>query len=224
MIANFAGDGRSGPARWAARCPASRPRSSRATPTGDVGRRRRPVEVTEPGVEGELALRAGLAVDVPRLPRTRTSATASASPAAGTSPATSRGATPTATSGSSGAADDVIKSAGHLIGPFEVESALHGAPRGRRGRRDRQARPGRRRGRQGVRRARARVTSRATRCARELLGLAPQAARRGGRAAGDRVRDRAAEDPQRQDHAPAAARRASSACPRATCRRWSAAP
>ena len=31
---------------------------------------------------------------------------------------------PTATSGSSAARDDVIKSSGHLIGPFEVESAL----------------------------------------------------------------------------------------------------
>ena len=31
---------------------------------------------------------------------------------------------PTATTGSSGRADDVIKTMGHLIGPFEVESAL----------------------------------------------------------------------------------------------------
>ena len=55
---------------------------------------------------------------------TRTRATRSASPAAGTSPAISLGAMPTATTGSSAARDDVIKSAGHLIGPFEVESAL----------------------------------------------------------------------------------------------------
>ena len=41
-------------------------------------------------------------------------------PVAATSPCATR----TATSGSSGAADDVIKSAGHLIGPFEVESVL----------------------------------------------------------------------------------------------------
>ena len=40
-----------------------------------------------------------------------------------------------------GRGDDVIKSAGHLIGPFEVESTLDGAPGGGRGRRDRQARP-----------------------------------------------------------------------------------
>jgi acetyl-CoA synthetase len=47
-----------------------------------------------------------------------------------------------------GRADDVIKSAGHLIGPFEVESA-DGASRRRRGRSRRQARSDRRRDRQG---------------------------------------------------------------------------
>jgi acetyl-CoA synthetase len=40
-----------------------------------------------------------------------------------------------------GRADDVIKSAGHLIGPFEVESALRRAPGGGRGRRHRAAGP-----------------------------------------------------------------------------------
>ena len=77
----------------------------------------------KPDVEGELALRPGLAVDVPRLPRRR-------------------GALPKCFAGGwyltgdlakrdadgyfwfVGRADDVIKSAGHLIGPFEVESAL----------------------------------------------------------------------------------------------------
>ena len=39
-----------------------------------------------------------------------------------------------------GRADDVIKSSGHLIGPFEVESYAARAPRGGRGGRDRQAR------------------------------------------------------------------------------------
>ena len=43
---------------------------------------------------------------------------------AGTSRATGPSATRTATSGSSGRADDVIISAGYRIGPFEVESAL----------------------------------------------------------------------------------------------------
>ena len=36
-----------------------------------------------------------------------------------------------------GRADDVIKSAGHLIGPFEVEKRADGAPAGRGGRGDR---------------------------------------------------------------------------------------
>ena len=44
------------------------------------------------------------------------------------SPAISSNVTPTGTSGSSDAADDVIKSAGHLIGPFEVENALTDHP------------------------------------------------------------------------------------------------
>ena len=61
-----------------------------------------------------------------------------------------------------GRGDDVIKSAGHLIGPFEVESALDGAPRGGRGRGDRQARPGGRAGGEGVRGPEARRSSRAT--------------------------------------------------------------
>ena len=41
-----------------------------------------------------------------------------------------------------GRADDVIKSSGHLIGPFEVESAPDGASRGGRSRRYRQTRSG----------------------------------------------------------------------------------
>jgi acyl-CoA synthetase (AMP-forming)/AMP-acid ligase II len=45
-----------------------------------------------------------------------------------------------------GRADDLIKTAGHLIGPFEVESALIEHPGGGRGRRDRRARRDRRRG------------------------------------------------------------------------------
>ncbi len=51
-----------------------------------------------------------------------------------------------------GRADDVIKSSGHLIGPFEVESVLLEHSGGRRGRRDRQARSRRVRDREGVRR------------------------------------------------------------------------
>ena len=64
-----------------------------------------------------------------------------------------------------GRADDVIKSAGHLIGPFEVESVLMEHPGGRRGRRDRQARPGRRRVGEGVRVAQGRVRADARTCA-----------------------------------------------------------
>ena len=41
-----------------------------------------------------------------------------------------------------GRADDVIKSAGHLIGPVRGRERADGAPGGRRGGRDRQARPG----------------------------------------------------------------------------------
>jgi acetyl-CoA synthetase len=78
---------------------------------------------TDPDEEGELALRAGW----PSMFRgylDEEERYRAASSAAGTAPATWPAATPTATSGSSGRADDVIKSAGHLIGPFEVESAL----------------------------------------------------------------------------------------------------
>ena len=71
-----------------------------------------------------------------------------------------------------GRGDDVIKSQGHLIGPFEVESALHGAPGRGRGRRDRQARPDRRRERQGVRRAASPAPTPGHELERELLGFA----------------------------------------------------
>ena len=63
-----------------------------------------------------------------------------------------------------GRGDDVIKSAGHLIGPFEVESALMEHPAvaeaGVIGKPD----PVVGRGREGVRRAARRATSRPTRC------------------------------------------------------------
>ena len=122
-----------------------------------------------------------------------------------------------------GRADDVIKSAGHLIGPFEVESALMEHPAvaeaGVIGKPDPVAgeivkafvalKPGYEPS-EALR----------TRAAR----LRAQAARRGRRAAGDRLRREPAAHPQRQDHAPPAARPASSACPRATSRRWRRAP
>ena len=86
-----------------------------------------------------------------------------------------------------GRADDVIKSSGHLIGPFEVESALMEHPAvaeaGVIGKPDPMAgemvkafvalKPGH-------------APDEALR--RELLGLRPQAPGRGGRAQGDRLR------------------------------------
>jgi hypothetical protein len=102
-----------------------------------------------------------------------------------------------------GRADDVIKSAGHLIGPFEVESALMEHPAVAEGRRHRQARPDRRRDGQGLRRAEAGHEpdeALAPRTARPC----PQAAGRGGGAEGDRLPRQPAQDALRQDHAPAA--------------------
>ena len=59
-----------------------------------------------------------------------------------------------------GRADDVIKSAGHLIGPFEVESVLMEHDGGRRGGCDRQAGPDGRRDRQGLRHSAAGIPAR----------------------------------------------------------------
>ncbi len=94
------------------------------------------------------------------------------------------------------------------------------APGRRRGRRDRQARPGRRRGREGVRHAQARLRALATSSRSELLGSRAQAARRRRRAEGDRVRRRACRRRAAARSCAACSRRASSACPRATSRRW----
>ena len=102
-----------------------------------------------------------------------------------------------------GRADDVIKSSGHLIGPFEVESALMEHPAvaeaGVIGKPDPMAgeivkafvalKPGF-------------TASEALR--RDLLGHARKHVGRGGGAEGDRFQPRPAAHPQRQDHAPAA--------------------
>ena len=102
-----------------------------------------------------------------------------------------------------GRGDDVIKSAGHLIGPFEVESSLMeheavaeaGVIRG--------ARPGGRAGGQGVRRAAARLGG--LRGAAALHHrLRPQATGPGRGAPAGGVHPGAAQDPQRQDPAAAA--------------------
>ena len=118
-----------------------------------------------------------------------------------------------------GRGDDVIKSAGHLIGPFEVESALMEHP--------------------AVAEAgvigipdpllgevvKAFVTLNAG--LRAQRGPAPgadrlraQAARRRGGAEGDRVRPAPSAHQERQDHAARCSRPANSDCPRATRRRW----
>ena len=75
MIANFAGDGHparlDGPAAARRRGGDRGPRRGRPGPVGEAGRRRRP------GRRGRAGPAAGLALDVPRLPATRRSATAS---------------------------------------------------------------------------------------------------------------------------------------------------
>ena len=103
-----------------------------------------------------------------------------------------------------GRADDVIKSAGHLIGPFEVESALMEHPAvaeaGVIGKPD----PVRGRDREGLRRAEDAAIEPSEALRLELLGSRAQAPGRGGGAEGDRLRADAAADAQRQDHAPPA--------------------
>ena len=182
---------------------------------GEPSSRRR-VRIDRAGRRGRAGAAAGLAVDVPRLPARRRALPRSASPAAGTSPATSPGATPTATSGSSAAADDVIKSAGPPDRPVRGRERADGAPGRRRGRRDRQARPDRRRDRQGVRRAASRATTRATTLRRELLGFARK---RLGAAVAPKeidVRRRTCRRPAAARSCAGCSRPASSACPRAT--------
>ena len=99
-----------------------------------------------------------------------------------------------------GRADDVIKSAGHLIGPFEVESALMEHPAvaeaGVIGKPDPMspARSSRRSWRSRPASSRAKLAARAAR-------PRAQAARPGGGAEGDRLPRQPAEDAQRQDHA-----------------------
>ena len=102
-----------------------------------------------------------------------------------------------------GRADDVIKSSGHLIGPFEVESALMEHPAvaeaGVIGKPDPMA----------GEIVKAFVALKAGFTPTEALRTRPagprtQAARRRGGAEGDRFPRQPAEDAQRQDHAPPA--------------------
>ena len=90
-----------------------------------------------------------------------------------------------------GRADDVIKTSGHLIGPFEVESVLHGAPGRGRGRRDRQAGPGGDGDGQGVRlaqgRLRADATSSAASCSASRARASGRSSRRRRSSSGRRL-------------------------------------
>ena len=215
MIANNAGAWTSSPARWGGRCRASRrPIVRRAR--GRRGRGRS----TTPDVEGELALRAGWpSMFRGYLGEEERYRKCFAGGWYLTGDLAQRDAD--GYFWFVGRADDVIKSAGHLIGPFEVESALMEHP--------------------AV--AEAGVIGKPDPVVGEIVkafvslkpgfeperGAALRAARpraqapgRGGRAQGDRVPAGAAAHAQRQDHAPAAQGARARACPRATRRRWRA--
>ena len=119
-----------------------------------------------------------------------------------------------------GRGDDVIKSAGHLIGPFEVESALMEHPAvaeaGVIGKPDPVAG-------EVVKAfvvAAAGLRRRPTSCGASCSRFARRAARRGRGARGDRVRRRTCRRPAAARSCAGCSRPASSACPRATSRRW----
>ena len=98
-----------------------------------------------------------------------------------------------------GRADDVINTAGHLVGPFEVKRPDR-ASGGRGGRCHRQARPHRDGGGQGLRRAERGLRG-DDRAAKRDHALQPRKAQRGRRPSRDRVRAVAPKDSKRQDHA-----------------------
>ena len=98
--------------------------------------------IEEPMVEGELALKVGWPYDDARATSTRRSRYRKCFSGGVVSDWRSRQAgRGWLFPGSSGAPMMSIKSAGHLIGPFEVESALMEHPGRRRGRRDRKPDP-----------------------------------------------------------------------------------
>ena len=117
MIANYAAMDIK-PGSMGKPCPASRRPSCAAWRAGGV----------EPVDRARRRWRAGaagaLAVDDARLPGRGGALPPSVLSTAGTSPATWRRRDADGYYWFVGRADDVIKSAGHLIGPFEVESAL----------------------------------------------------------------------------------------------------
>ena len=102
-----------------------------------------------------------------------------------------------------GRADEIIKIADHRIGTVEVETAFLMHPCGRRVRRHRTARRAARRGHLGVRGAQARRRADAGAQGRAARDGAPRAGAGGGHRR-DQLREHAAQDAQRQDHAPRA--------------------
>ena len=119
-----------------------------------------------------------------------------------------------------GRGDDVIKSAGPPDRPVRGRERADGAPGGRRGRRDRHARPGRRRDRQGVRRAASPASSRATRCGASCSASRRKRLGAGGGAARRSRSPSAAAHAQRQDHAPPAQGARARAARGRHSRRW----
>ncbi len=218
MIANPPGDDRPRPARWAARCPASCAIVARAART--AGPRSPTVDVREVarGETGELALRPGW----PSMfrgylddeERYRELLRRRLVPDGDLARRDEDG-----WYWFVGRADDVIKSAGHLIGPFEVESGLMEHPAvaeaGVIGKPDPIA------GQivQGVRDAARRLRAHDD-LRMELIALRPPAPRRRRRPPPDRLRPAPAARPAAARSCAGCCRRASSGCPRATSRPW----
>ena len=105
-----------------------------------------------------------------------------------------------------GRVDDVINVAGHRLGTMEVESALVSHPRGRRGGRRRPARRAQGPGDRRLRHARRRAQTADDALREGAEGARRQGDRRPRAARRHPLHRRAAQDPQRQDHAPPAAR------------------
>ena len=103
-----------------------------------------------------------------------------------------------------GRIDDVINVTGHRLSTIEVESALVSHPARRRSRRRRPPRRAERRSRRRVRHAQERRAER--RAARRAEEARPQRNRRPRRARRHPLHRRAAQNPQRQNHAPPAPR------------------
>ena len=117
-----------------------------------------------------------------------------------------------------GRIDDVLNVAGHRLSTIEIESALCQPSERGRSRRRRPARRAQGRSRRRVRHAQERRAERSA--ARRAEEARPQGDRRAGPARRHPLHRRAAQDPQRQDHAAAAARHRRRQGDGATRRRW----